>query len=51
MRREPEVFRFASECPMLPACFDTTYGELSHLHNARGVHHALDLLDRVLFYA
>lgn len=51
MRREPEVFRFASGCPMLPACFDTTYGELSHLHNARGLNRALDLLDRVLFYA
>jgi MoaA/NifB/PqqE/SkfB family radical SAM enzyme len=51
MRREPEVFRFASGCPLLPDCFDTTYGELSHLHHARGVHHALDLLDRVLFYA
>jgi MoaA/NifB/PqqE/SkfB family radical SAM enzyme len=47
---EPEVFRFADRCPRLSSCFDTTYGELSHLHNRHDLGRALDVVDRVRFY-
>lgn len=51
MAAEPEVFRFAETCPLLPTCFDTTYGELSHLLNRRNLGRALDVFDRFVFYA
>lgn len=48
---ESERFELAHTCPKLPTCFDTTYGESSHLLNRRGIDHALDLFERTLFYA
>jgi MoaA/NifB/PqqE/SkfB family radical SAM enzyme len=50
VEREPEVFAFADGCPRLPACFDTTYGELSHMLGGSSVGVALDVIDRALFY-
>ncbi len=47
---EAEIFQRAQSCPDLPGCFDTTYGELSHLQHRRGASHALDVVDRLLFY-
>jgi MoaA/NifB/PqqE/SkfB family radical SAM enzyme len=50
MAAEPEIFQFAKNCPMLPSCFDTTYGELSHIFGRNDLRHTLDVIDRVLFY-
>jgi MoaA/NifB/PqqE/SkfB family radical SAM enzyme len=50
MTREPGVFRRADTCPQLATCFDTTYGELSHLKGRMGADHTLDVFDRLLFY-
>jgi MoaA/NifB/PqqE/SkfB family radical SAM enzyme len=50
MAQEPTVFRRADACPQLASCFDTTYGELSHLQGRVGVDHTLDVFDRLLFY-
>ena len=50
MAAEPEIFQFAKHCPMLPSCFDTTYGELSHILGRNDLRRTLDVIDRVLFY-
>lgn len=50
MLAEPDVFAFAAACPVLPSCFDTTYGELSHVLGRNDLRRALDVIDRVLFY-
>jgi MoaA/NifB/PqqE/SkfB family radical SAM enzyme len=50
MTAEPEVFAFADGCPLLPSCFDTTYGELSHVLGRNDLGRALDVIDRVLYY-
>ena len=50
MAREHGVFRLADACPKLASCFETTYGELSHLQGRVGPSHALDVFDRLLFY-
>ncbi len=50
MESEPEVFAFAATCPVLPGCFDTTYGELSHVIGRNDLRRTLDVIDRVLFY-
>jgi MoaA/NifB/PqqE/SkfB family radical SAM enzyme len=47
---ESEVFRHADRCALLGSCFDTTYGELSHLQGRRGRDHARSVLDRARFY-
>jgi MoaA/NifB/PqqE/SkfB family radical SAM enzyme len=50
IEREPEVFAFADRCPRLPSCFDTTYGELSHIMGRSGIGKVLDVIDRAMFY-
>ena len=50
METEPEIFTFASTCPILKNCFDTTYGELSHILGRNDLRRTLDVIDRVLFY-
>ena len=51
MALEPDVFRLAEACPRLPSCFDTTYGEVSHLLRRNDAGRAIDLFDRAMFYA
>lgn len=50
MATEPEVFHFAAHCSVLPSCFDTTYGEVSHTLGRNNPSHMLDVIDRILFY-
>jgi MoaA/NifB/PqqE/SkfB family radical SAM enzyme len=47
---EADVFRHADGCAVLGSCYDTTYGELSHLQGRRGSDHARNVLDRARFY-